>query len=188
MSVVINGTTGINTPDVTASTVNGTTVYHNGVATERIVLTASQSTTSGTYFDFTGIPTWAKKVTVQIQDVCTNGSSTVLVQLGTSGGISTSGYVGATSYYLGGSSGAVSSLSTGFQVLGGAPIYRFGTMVLTRLSGNKWMCTGQCAYNGGFAWTSGVRVLTADLDRVRVTTVNGTDSFTQGEISLLIEG
>ena len=172
-----------------AGVLNATTVQHNGVATERIVLTASQLTNSGTYFDFTGIPTWAKKVTVQIQDVCTNGSSQVLVQLGTSGGISTSGYVGGTSYYLGGSSGAVQALSTGFFIfIGGASIYRFGTMVLTRLSGNKWMCSSQVAYAGGFAWCSGVRVLPADLDRVRVTTVNGTDSFTQGEISLLIEG
>lgn len=189
MAVTINGTTGITTPDVTASTVNGTTVNFNGVAAERVTLTASVNTSSGSFHDFTGIPTWAKKITVQIQDVSTNGSSQVLVQLGTSGGISTSGYAGATSYYLGASSGAVQSLSTGFQVfIGGASIFRFGTLVLTRLTGNKWMCSGQVAHAGGFAWCSGVRVLTADLDRVRITTVNGTDSFTQGEVSLLIEG
>lgn len=152
-------------------------------------LTASQPTTSGTAVDFTGIPSWAKRVTLIAQDVSTNGASQLLVQIGTSAGISATGYVGANLYYLGGSSGAAETLSSGFRIfIGGATIFRFGTLVLTRLADNKWVASGQVAHAGGFAWVCGVRILPGVLDRLRLTTVNGTDSFTQGEVSLLIEG
>jgi|GEM_PF-1283738 len=161
------------------------------VVTNRMqhTLTASQATTSGTAIDFTGIPSWAKRITVIAQDVSTNGGSQVLLQVGDSGGVSASGYVGGNLYYLGGSSGAHETLSSGFRVfIGGAGIYRFGTITLTRLTANKWVAVGQIAHAGGFAWVSGVRVLANTLDRVRFTTVGGTDAFTQGEVSLLIEG
>ncbi|MBU0916329.1 hypothetical protein [Aquabacterium parvum] len=152
-------------------------------------LTASQATTSGSAVDFTGIPSWAKRITVQLQDVSTNGGSQVIVQIGGASGISATGYAGGNLYYLGGSSGAHETLSSGFRVfIGGVGIFRFGAIVLTRLAANKWIATGQVAHAAGFAWVSGVRVLTETLDRVRFTTVSGTDTFTQGEVSLLIEG
>lgn len=152
-------------------------------------LTASQPTTSGTAIDFTGIPAWAKRLTLIAQDVSTAGGSQVLVQIGGSSGVSASGYAGGNLYYLGGSSGAHEILTSGFRIfIGGAGIFRFGTLVLTRLTADKWVATGQVAHAGGFAWVSGVRVLSETLDRLRVTTVNGTDAFTQGEVSLLIEG
>lgn len=155
----------------------------------RVSLTASQATTSGTAIDFTGIPSWAKRLTVVAQDVSTSGGSQILVQIGGSSGVSASGYVGGNLYYLGGSSGAHESLTSGFRIfIGGAGIFRFGVMVLNRLTADKWVATGQVAHAGGFAWVSGVKVLSETLDRLRFTTVNGTDPLTQGEVSLLIEG
>lgn len=157
-------------------------------------LTSSKPTTSGTSVDFspadgTAIPSWAKRITIAAQDVATNGGSQVLIQVGTSSGVASSGYAGGNLYYLGGSSGAHEPLSSGFRIfIGGASIFRFGTLTLNRLTGNKWMATGQFAHSFGFAWVSGVKVLTDVIDRIRITTVNGTDSFTQGEVSLLIEG
>lgn len=144
---------------------------------------------SGTSINFSSIPSWAKRITVIGQDIATNGSSQVLVQIGDSSGVATSGYVGGNIYYLGGAAGAHELLSSGFRIfIGGASIYRFGTVTLSRLTSNKWVAVGQFAHSGGFAWLSGVKVLSNTLDRLRITTVNGTDSFTQGEVSLLIEG
>jgi len=152
-------------------------------------LTAAQATTSGSAIDFTGIPSWAKRITVQFQDVSTNGVSQVIAQIGGASGVSASGYVGGNLYYLGGSSGAHETLTSGFRVfIGGAGVFRFGVIVLTRLTGNKWVAMGQVAHGNGFAWVCGVRALSETLDRLRFTTVNGTDTFTQGEVSLLIEG
>jgi hypothetical protein len=62
----------------------------------RMVLETAKASTSGTSVDFTGIPSWVKRVTVMFSGVSTNGTSVVLVQLG-AGSVTTSGYLGAAS-------------------------------------------------------------------------------------------
>jgi len=47
------------------------------------------ASTSGTSIDFTGIPSWVKRITVMFDVVSTNGSAIILIQLGDSGGIET---------------------------------------------------------------------------------------------------
>lgn len=166
------------------------TLIANAVANRmQYSLTASQATTSGTAIDFTGIPSWATRITVQFQDVSTNGSALPTLRIGTSAGVESSGYAGGQVYYLGGSNGLHAVLSTGFSVYVGSPnAFRFGSFVLTRLTSNKWVCSGMTMHGGGVAWVAGVKVLADTLDRVRFTTDNGTDVFDQGEVSLLIEG
>lgn len=152
-------------------------------------LTASQPTTSGTAVDFTGIPSWAKRITVQFQDVSTNGNALPTLRIGTSAGVDSSGYAGGQVYYIGGSNGLHAALSTGFSIYVGSPgSFRFGHFVLTKLTSNKWVCSGMTMHGAGVAWVAGVKVLADTLDRVRLTTDNGTDVFDQGELSLLIEG
>lgn len=51
----------------------------------RMVLETAQATTSGTSVDFTGIPSWVKKITVMFNGVSTSGTSRFLIQLGDSG-------------------------------------------------------------------------------------------------------
>jgi hypothetical protein len=58
----------------------------------RLVLTTSVNTTSGTSIDFTGIPSWVRRITVMLLAVSTNGTSGVQIQLGDSGGVETTGY------------------------------------------------------------------------------------------------
>ena len=65
----------------------------NGAPIYGPVLGTSQ-TASGTQVDFTGIPTWAKKVTILFDGISLNGTAQLRVQLGDSGGIETSGYSG----------------------------------------------------------------------------------------------
>jgi len=58
-------------------------VVVNGVNSSIVSGTAVAST-SGTSIDFTSIPSWVKRITVMFNGVSTNGSSNLLVQLGTS--------------------------------------------------------------------------------------------------------
>ncbi len=156
-------------------TSNGTSVIVQGTAV---------NTTSGTSIDFTGIPSWVKRITVLINGVSTNGSSIVLVQTG-AGSVTTSGYLGSGTY------GATSNFTTGFAVgNSGSPAYaRYGAMVLLNLSGNTWVAS----YAGGlsgvaeFGCGGGNVTLGGTLDRVRITTVNGTDTFDAGSINILYE-
>ena len=61
---------------------------------QRIVLSTAVASTSGTSIDFTGLPAWVEKITVMFQGVSTNSTALWLLQLGTSSGVTTSGYLG----------------------------------------------------------------------------------------------
>jgi hypothetical protein len=154
-------------------------------------LTASQATTSGVAVDFTGIPSWASRITVLFDGVSTNGSDNIAVRLGTSAGVEASGYLGTTLYYLGTSSGAVVNIGTGISIfLGANTIFRSGALTLTRMSGNRWAFAGMIVdtVGAGPSWVAGHKPLAGVLDRLRITTNNGTDAFDAGAVSLLIEG
>lgn len=145
----------------------------------------SQSASS-TAVTFTGIPSWAKRVTLVLSGVSTGGSSVVLVQLGTSSGFVTTGYVTGTQY---GGAASIAS-TTGFNTYyPGASYIRHGHIVLTNLTGNTWVGSGIVAESstGSAVYLGGTIALAGVFDRIRVTTVNGTDSFDQGTINIIYE-
>jgi hypothetical protein len=149
----------------------------------------SQATTSGTSIDFTSIPSWVKKITVQLVGVSTDGTSDLIVQIGDSGGVENTGYLG------GSSSGASGVLSANFTAGFGirhqsAAGVRHGAMTLTLAdTSNTWVATGVFATSdtGTFITSAGSKQLSATLDRVRLTTSNGTDAFDAGAANILYE-
>jgi len=153
----------------------------------RMTLATAQASTSGTSIDFTSIPSWVKRVTVMFSGVSTSGTSNYQVQLGSTS-FTTSGYSGA-SVSSGGGSGTFSS---GFVVSQspGASTTMFGSLFLTLLTGNTWVAA-LCLARGDAAQSmtgGGAVTLSGTLDRVRITTVNGTDTFDAGSINILMEG
>ncbi len=153
---------------------------------------ASSGTVSGTItvvgVDFYNIPSWAKRVTVMLNGVSTNGTSFNQIQIG-SGSITTSGY--ASQFWTGSSTSGV--ITTGFGVfsLGGAGNSLSGSVVFTNITGNTWVSNGLLIYpnTSSNGWSSaGVSpALGGTLDRVRITTVNGTDQFDAGTINIMWE-
>ena len=163
-----------------------------GTAGQKMLLTASQATTSGTSIDFTGIPSWAKRVTVELSGVSTSGTSPVILQLG-AGATQTTGYTGSGSWIAATSVGSA-NFTTGIAAgnTANAAGQRSGSMRLHTMGGNLWVGDGTFGIYGtgtGETATSGGNVtLSGTLDRIRLTTVNGTDTFDAGSVSLLIEG
>ena len=148
----------------------------------------AQNSTSGTAIDFTGIPAGVKRITVMFNGVSTNGSSSPLVQLGTSGGIVTSGYGGSGSLIA--STVTTQNFTTGFGERSQDPAaVRTGSWTITNFSGNTWVCAGVLGRSDGACTsvTGGTVTLGGVLDRVRITTVNGTDTFDAGSINILYE-
>jgi len=154
------------------------------------------ASTSGTSIDFTGIPSWAKRVTVMLNGVSTSGTSFPQVQLGTSGGIETSGYTGTTAVIATTGTGVVAQLSTGvlfdcYAVYYLATSTRQGSIVFNLLGSNTWAFSGSLGAVSSvlpvIAWTGGSKTTAGVLDRVRITTVNGTDTFDAGSINILWE-
>lgn len=140
--------------------------------------------TSETVVDFTSIPAWAKRVSVSLSGVSTNGVSPIIVRIGTSGGVQNSGYLGAAS--VAGASTAPFTTGFGIESAGVAGATRVGVMDIRLLGNNEW-CATFAGARTDTAFTllgSGSNALGALLTRVRVTTVNGTDTFTAGKVSV----
>jgi hypothetical protein len=154
------------------------------------VLGTEQATTSGTSINFTNIPSWVKRITVQLVGVSTSGTSNLLVQIGDSGGIEDTAYVSGA--WQGGT-GDTSATSTA-GMIATAAVTAAGTMTgavtltLEDSSDNTWVATGALIRSDGAGQLSaGSKALSATLDKVRLTTVNGTDTFDAGSVNILYE-
>ena len=150
------------------------------------------ASTSGTSIDFTSIPSWVKRITVMFNGVSTSGTSITQIQLGTGGTptYTTTGYLSAGSTVFAGTTSTTNS-TTGILIAGsaGAADLRSGAYVLTNLSGNGWVMQGTSALSSGAfnGIGAGYISLGAVLTAVRITTVNGTDTFDAGSINILYE-
>jgi hypothetical protein len=180
-----NGGTGASLSPTTAGNTIFSTDGTNWSSTQKIVRGTAVATTSGTSVDFTSIPSWVKRITVMFNGVSTNGTSPAIIQIGNTS-FTTSGYVGGV--FVTGGSG---SMSTGFQMAttAAAADTRYGIATLVNLEGNNWTFTYVGGYgNGAFtAYAGGGLTLSAVLDRVRITTVGGTNTFDAGSVNILYE-
>jgi hypothetical protein len=146
------------------------------------------NSTSGTSIDFTGIPSWVKRITVMFNGVSANVGGSIIVQLG-SGSVQTTGYASSGSYV--GASTVTSTATTGMLVGYGlnAGTLISGHIVLTPLSGNLWVCSSMLPRtNESYVQIGGGNVtLSGALDRIRITSLSGTDTFDAGSINILYE-
>lgn len=154
-----------------------------------IVRETAKASTSGVAVEFTGIPSWVRRITVLFNGVSTNGVNNILVQIGTGGSPTSSGYAGYSVFSW--ASGIVPVSSTaGFPVFNNAASYNhYGELVLTNISGNTWVASGQFATAGtqGSIVSSGSVTLAGVLNYLRIVAANGTDTFDAGSINLLYE-
>jgi hypothetical protein len=157
---------------------------------QRLVLSTAVATTSGTSIDFTGIPAWVERITVMFKNVSTNGSSNKQIQLG-AGSVTTTGYQSSSSLIFGSNSCTVASVTTGFLLRSDVAADELsGHYVFTSFGGNSWVGSSIVADQSSTrVWQGAGRIdLGGTLDRVRITTVNGTDAFDVGSINILYEG
>lgn len=143
--------------------------------------------TSGSAIDFTGIPSGVNRITIMFDSVSISGTDDILVQIGDSGGIETTTYVS-----IGGviSDGVRSTSTAGFLINTGVATFALnGHMVLTRITGNRWISShtfGDVA-DGEIFIGGGNKTLSATLDRLRIDTT-GTNTFDgAGQINIFYE-
>ena len=191
-SVIISGdTSGAIT--VSAPAVAGTNTLTLQAATATNAVNArgtAVASTSGTSIDFTGLPDWVKRITVMYQGISTNGTSNYQVQIG-AGSIVTSGYLGTNSTIASASASTV-NISAGFIIFtgGNAAAISHGMTVFTTLGSNVWVANGTLGRSDGNVsyMVAGSLALGGTLDRIRITTANGTDTFDAGSVNILYEG
>lgn len=184
------GNPGATTQDIMTVDANGVAAFPQGA--QVMVLRAAKPTTSGSAVDFspadgTGIPSWAKKVTIIFNNVSTNGSAHIVARLG-AGALATTGYdaTGAAG------TAAISATTAMFLTCNSAAAassYR-GAAELYKQDGNTWVLKGEAATTGStiVSIVVGSITLGGALDRLQILTSNGTDTFDAGSVSILIEG
>ena len=146
-------------------------------------IAAEQATTSGTQFDFTGIPSGVTEISVLLDGVSLSGTDHILVQIGDAGGVETGSYDSGsndTAALVTSTNGYIIKLGGGGTLLDGSL-----TLRLMNTSTNKWVASGASRGPGGglVAMSSGIKSLSAVLDRVRITRT-GTDTFDAGAVSI----
>ena len=163
------------------------TVSVNNVSSN-IVQGTSQATTSGTAILFSGIPSWVKKITILFNGVSTSGTSIPLIQVG-SGSVTTSGYVGNSQSLTTAPASAASAAGTGWPIQSTTATNTFyGAVILYNFSGNTWIASGMLNQStAASSFVNGTIALSGALDRVNVTTTNGTDTFDAGSMNILYE-
>jgi len=165
---------------LTSPTIGGTPVMNASVLTSGTAVSAS-----GTSIDFTSIPSWAKKVTVIFANLSTSGTNPVRLQIG-GGSVETTGYE---------STGSVMGIGNSTSTAGfdryqtAATDVTNGIYMLNLIDSNLWVCTAQYALNSASnqGWITGRKTTASALDRIRLTTVGGTDTFDGGTVNIIYE-
>jgi hypothetical protein len=192
MSLVLNSSSGGSVTIVeptTASNFTQTLAAVTGTLAPIVSGTAVAST-SGTSIDFTGIPAYAKRITVMLSGVSTNGTSNMQIQIG-SGSVTTSGYNSAGAGCISGSSPIVAVSTAGFLMISDtATDVKNGIFTIVAMGSNLYAAShtmGGDSTRDVCFWGGGAVTLSGVLDRVRITTVNGTDTFDAGTINIMWE-
>ena len=147
------------------------------------------ASTSGSAIDFTSIPAGVKRITIALSGVSTNGSSPLQVQIGSSSGLETSGYASQASTFNNTPGGVGFTSGFALTALETADYVWSGIVTLVNVTGNIWVTSGTMMTNTAASTTifGGNKTLAGTLYRLRLTTVNGTDTFDAGSINILYE-
>lgn len=150
---------------------------------------ATAQNASGTAIDFTAIPATAKEITVTFVNASLNGTAAFLVQLGTSGGVETTGYNGASSSITGSASSTNYTAGLGINSAGAGTTFSGSVIITKHAGGDTWTAQSVMARSdaAGCTISATSKGLTGVLDRIRITSSNGTDVFDGGAFNILVK-
>lgn len=157
-----------------------------GVIPERDI---QQTTSSGTTFSFTGIPSWVTKIIIMFSGISFSSTDNLAVQIGDSGGTENTGYSSTSCAVTDASATNSASATNAFVVyVNGAGLSVTGQMTLTLLNdGNRWISShtlsrgaSSCVMGGG------TKALSGTLDRLTITRL-GAGNFDAGSVNIWYE-
>jgi hypothetical protein len=176
------------------SEVNEMTLTSVGLTpfSNKIVLGTQVASTSGTAITFSGIPVGVRKIHIMFSSVSTSGTSDLMVQIGDTGGVETSSYLGAATTITSATPETV-NFTTGFGVtattLAAGSLHGVVTLTLMNSATFTWAATSIMGHSNAttISMGAGAKSLSAELDRVVITTVGGADTFDAGAINISYE-
>lgn len=173
-------------------TIDGVLLKDGITAASSVIISSGTltATTSGTSVEFTDIPTWVKRVSVLFNGVSLNGADQILVQIGPSGGVATTGYTSTAGVIVNNGGGSVGSSTSSFNIFmtSAADTFR-GIMTISLMDAASYLyvsshsgaiSTTQISTGGGNITLSGL------LTRVKIL-CGGSSSFDAGSVNILYE-
>ena len=187
----VSGTTGTftSTLGVTGAITGSSTVAGSTGILYPLTSGTAVASTSGTSIDFTSIPSWVKRITVMLNGVSTNGSSNILVRLGNSGGVVATGYVSQAANVINNFARSTTGFIITAEMTSGALLYGQFICNLQNSATNAWTGSGSLDKDDNYQPFCGgaLTTMASVMTTVRITTVNGTDTFDAGSINILYE-
>jgi hypothetical protein len=178
----------LTSPTLTSPTISGAVV--STMASSVLTSQTAVASTSGTSIDYTSIPSWVKRITVMFNGVSLSNTDAIIVQLGTGGVPTTSGYTGSSTRLQAIAVSTNAYSGSGFELvaLGVAANLATGSLVITNMTGNTWICTGIVAgtVTNLQDTTAGVIAMAGVVNLVRITST-GTATFDAGSINIMYE-
>lgn len=190
---VANGGTGASSASAARSNLG---VYSTGeVDALHFGAWANVATTSGTAVAIDeAIPSGTTEIELWVDGISVNGAAQVIFQIGDSGGYETTGYTSVSAITTDGNLNVAETASAGFLIFDSAQVVDAMLMTgpirfrLIDAASNKWVMDGLImrtnVANEGGGPCSGSKSLSAELDRIRITTVAGTAAFDAGSIRI----
>ena len=167
------------------------TLSVGGVAVNLPVHGTPVATTSGTAVQFTGLPSWVRKITVMFSGVSLSGTNQMLIQFGDSGGYENTGYTNAVALLP--DAGAISLLTetTGLRVQSnnaGDTIHGQYIFTLLDPATNLWVGSAVFERAGSLRIipSAGSKALSATLTQLQIIP-SGADTFDAGAINIRYE-
>lgn len=144
------------------------------------------TTLTGSSTDLTGIPSWAKEVTISIVGASTTGTQNWLLQLGDAGGIETANYLGAAAVGVSGASPTVGNHGAGFvfpSSSGGNVLHGSIILTLHDAATNTWVISGVFGLSSSAAYIfmGGAKALSQPLTQFRMSAQ--ADTWDAGSVS-----
>lgn len=183
----INGAASIQLPSGRGLTIvsDGTNWQINGTI-ENVWQTGAVSLSGTTTTITTAIPSWAKQVTISFRDLTISPAGYLKIRLGTSGGVTSSGYAGV-GIRINNAPGVDANTATdGFVVNANNNTVCHGNVILAQTVANSWVesHSGGCDTSNGL--TGGGRVtLSGALSSI--TFVTSLNNFTAGSVNVMYQ-
>ncbi len=150
------------------------------------ITVASAQTASGSSVDFTGIPSWVRRITLILSGVSTNGTNNPVIRIGDSGGLETTGYFSQAGVITGTNASQLITATASWAIPStNASNTLSGVYTIVNITGNTWVISGTATANtGNISYIAGDKTLSATLDRISFVTA---DTFDAGTINILYE-
>ena len=171
---------------------SGATFTNSGTATgfgsAGPTLGTPVASTSGTAIDFTSIPAGTKSITIACSGVSTTGSSRVIVQIGDAGGIESSGYLGTAVRTGIAEVNPTDGFGCGADFGASVTFQGIAHLILLDAATFTWVYSAKMGRHDTYTLQgAGAKSLSAELDRVRITTQGGSNTFDAGKINIQYE-